>query len=122
MLTTKRVVLTTVLGFLFGIFCMYLATNNPDPANVLPLSTRVLIVISRGLLGFTIGISALRMSWWLHGIVLGLVLSIPMMVPVLDNFFIALGTLIMGGIYGILIELITVKLFKAPSVGQQAIS
>ena len=118
MLTTKRVVIATILGLLFGLFCMYLAINNPG-SNVLTTNTKIMIVISRTLLGFTLGISALRLSWWMHGIVLGIVCSIPMAVPVISDFFIALGTLIMGVIYGVLIELITSLLFKAKSVGQQ---
>jgi hypothetical protein len=57
------------------------------------------------------------MSWWLHGITLGLVSSIPMMIPVLDKPSIAVGTVVMGMIYGFLTELITSVLFKAKAAG-----
>jgi hypothetical protein len=64
-------------------------------------------------MGFTIGISAFRMSWWLHGIILGLITSIPMAIPVMDQMGIFFGTFVMGMIYGFLTELITTKLFKS---------
>ena len=71
------------------------------------------ILFGRTLMGFTIGISAFKMQWWLHGIVLGLVTSIPMAVPVMERTDIFIGTFVMGMIYGFLTELITTKLFKA---------
>jgi len=118
MLTTKRVVIATLCGVVCGFFCLFLATSNPDPTATMPTATKWLIVLSRTMLGFTIGISALRLNWWLHGIVLGFICSIPMAIPVLADVKIAAGTLFMGLIYGILIELVTGKLFKAKGVGQ----
>jgi hypothetical protein len=76
------------------------------------------IIISRTMMGFTIGISAIRLHWWLHGIVLGIVASIPMAVPIIDRPAIALSTVFMGAIYGFLTELITSVFFKAkPAYG-----
>jgi hypothetical protein len=57
------------------------------------------------------------MPWWLHGIVLGLVASIPMAIPVLHDPKIYIGTFVMGALYGFLTELITSLLFKAKPVG-----
>ena len=113
MLKAKRVIIATLCGILFGIVCMELASSNPDPANPLTTSAKWLIILSRTLMGFMIGISALRMGWWLHGMVLGFIASIPMAIPVLDRPSIAFGTLVMGIIYGFLIELITSVLLKA---------
>ncbi len=117
MLTAKRVLITTICGFVFGLFCMYLASSNPDAAAPLTGTTKWLIILSRTMLGFTIGISALRLSWWLHGVVLGIICSIPMAIPVLYDSGIAVGTMVMGVVYGVLTELITTKLFKAKAVG-----
>lgn len=64
-------------------------------------------------MGFMIGISAMRLSWWLHGIVLGFISSIPMAVAEMDKMEIFIGTFIMGIIYGFLTELITSILFKS---------
>lgn len=116
MLTTKRVLIATFMGFIFGLVCMYMASSGPDPVNN---NTKIIILFSRGLLGFTIGISAIRMQWWLHGIVIGLIASIPMAIPVWDNPGIAFGTFLMGAIYGFLTEWITTKLFKAKSAGSK---
>ena len=118
MLTTKRVVIATICGFVFGIFCMLLASSNPDPAHPLTTALKWSIVISRTMLGFTIGISAIRLNWWLHGIVLGAVASIPMALPISDRLGIAISTVVMGVIYGFLTELITSIFFKARSAAR----
>jgi hypothetical protein len=97
---------------------MLFASSNPE--TTLSVSTKWTIVFGRGLTGFAIGISALRMSWWLHGIVLGLIGSIPMAIPVMERPEIAVGTFVMGAIYGFLTELITTIVFKAKSAGAAA--
>jgi len=116
MLTTKRVLIATICGFIFGLFCMFLASSNPNATEPMTSTTKWLIIISRTMLGFTIGISAIRLNWWLHGMVLGAIASIPMAIPVLDRMDIAIGSMVMGIIYGFLTELITSVLFKAKSV------
>jgi hypothetical protein len=113
MLTAKRVTIATICGIIFGFVCLGLAMSNPHPAGVLTLPIKINIVLSRVLLGFMIGISALRLKWWLHGIVLGIIMSIPMSVQVMDKPQIIIGTFVMGIIYGVLTELITSVLFKA---------
>jgi len=111
MLTVKRVVIATLCGLLFGIVCSSLAGSNPNEE----VSWGILmsILFGRTLMGFTIGISAFKMHWWLHGLVIGFVTSIPMAIPVLERTEIFIGTFVMGMIYGFLTELITTKLFKA---------
>lgn len=116
MLTTKRVLIATICGFIFGLFCMFLASSNPDPNALITATIKWSIIISRTMLGFTIGISAIRLKWWLHGIVLGAIASIPMAIPILDRMSIAILSVVMGIIYGFLTELITTVLFKAKSV------
>ena len=118
MLTPKRVLIATLCGFAFGVVCMLFASSNPESS--VPAATKWIIIFSRGLTGFTIGISALRMSWWLHGIVIGFVGSIPMVFPVMDRPEIVVGTLVMGMIYGFLTELITTIVFKAKSAAANA--
>jgi hypothetical protein len=116
MLTVKRVVIATVCGFIFGLICMFMATSDPNSAATLNASIKWNIVLSRTLMGFVIGISALRMNWWLHGIVLGFISSIPMGIAVMDNPWIMISTVVMGMIYGFLTELITAILFKEKPV------
>lgn len=100
MLTPKRVLVATVCGFIFGLICMFLASTNPNPQAPVTSMVKWSIIIGRTMMGFMIGISALRLNWWLHGIVLGAIGSIPMAIPVLDRPEIAVGTFVMGIIYG----------------------
>ena len=116
MLSAKRVIIATICGLVFGFVCLGFAMSDPNSANTLSTSIKLNIVLSRTLLGFMLGISALRLNWWLHGIVLGFISSIPMAVAVMDRPDIMIGTFVMGMIYGVLIELITTILFKAKSV------
>ena len=118
MLSAKRVIIATVCGFVFGLVCMFLASSNPDTTAPLSAAIKWNIILSRTLLGFMIGISALKLNWWLHGIVLGFISSIPMAISVMDRTDIVIGTLVMGMIYGLLTELITSVLLKAKSVAQ----
>lgn len=117
MLTTKRVLIATICGFIFGIVCMLFASSGPEPVGA---SIKWTIIFSRGLMGFTIGISALRMSWWLHGAFIGIIASIPMAIPLLDRPGIMVATVVMGIIYGVLTELITSLVFKEKPVGTLA--
>lgn len=114
MLTTKRVLIATTSGFIFGMVCVLMASSGPDPVD---WATKMTILFSRGLMGFTIGVSAIRLNWWLHGIIIGLIGSIPMVFPIMEQPGIVFGTFLMGAIYGLLTELITTKLFKAKSAG-----
>ncbi len=92
-----------------------LASSNPNP---LTNMVKWQIVLGRTMLGFVIGISAIRLNWWLHGIILGFIMSIPMAIPVWDNSKIAIGTVVMGMIYGVLTELVTTVVFKAKAAGR----
>ena len=115
MVGAKRVLVATLCGLLFGFVCMGFASSNPESSETLTLTIKLNIVLSRTLMGFMIGISALKLNWWLHGIVLGFIASIPMAVTVWGRFDIMIGTVVMGMIYGLLTELITSVLFKAKS-------
>jgi hypothetical protein len=117
MLTSKRVIIATISGVVFGFVCLGFALSNPDSSETLSSTVRWSIVIGRTMLGFMIGISALRLKWWLHGIVLGIIASIPMAIPIIDNTVIAVSTVVMGIVYGFLIELITSVLFKSGPAG-----
>ena len=111
MTSAKRVIIATITGLVCGFICMTLASS--DPSQPITLGLKLSILFSRGLTGFMIGISALKLKWWLHGIILGIVGSIPMAFPIMDDPGIMIGTFIMGIIYGFIIELVTSVLFKA---------
>ena len=68
------------------------------------------IMLTRTLLGFVIGISVLRLPWAWHGIVMGLIVGLPFAAGCLlepDNLETAIAALILGAVYGFLIELFT---------------
>ena len=119
MLSFKRVLIATIMCLICGFICMGLATSDPESCETLITGIILSIILSRTLTGFMIGISALRMAWWIHGIILGFIGSIPMALPMLDDPGIFIGTFVMGIIYGFLIELVTSVLFKAKPVGWQ---
>ena len=115
----KRLVIATLSGLLFGFVCFGFACSGSGEVNTwLGLS----IIAGRTLLGFGIGISRFSMKHWaLHGIVMGLLFSLPMAFgamigsdnPEMSAQAIAISTVVMGIVYGFLIELITTVVFKA---------
>jgi hypothetical protein len=110
MTSAKRIIIATTMGLITGIICMFLASSGPEP---MELGIKLSTILSRTLTGFMIGISALRLKWWLHGSVLGALGSIPMSLAILNDPNIMILTFVAGIIYGFLIELITSVVFKA---------
>ena len=115
----KRLLVATLSGLLFGFVCFGFASSG---GNEIDIWLALTIIAGRTLLGFGIGITRFPMKHWtVNGIVLGLIFSIPaalgtMMGPEtleFDPTMIAISTVVMGMIYGLLIELITTVLFKA---------
>ena len=114
----KRLIIATLSGLLFGFVCFGFAYSGDNEVEIWLALT---IIAGRLLLGFGIGISRFPMkNWAIHGIVMGFIFSIPaalgtMMGPETPGFdppMIAISTVVMGMIYGFLIELITTVFFK----------
>ncbi len=118
MTSATRVIIATILGVIFGFVCFAFASSGETE---LPTAVAVQIILSRTLIGFAIGISAIRMHWVLHGIVMGVIFSLPLafsglMAPENPEFSktaMFIWTIVLGLIYGFLIELITSVIFKA---------
>ncbi len=115
----KRLIIATLSGLLFGFVCYSFASSGENEVGFWLALT---IIAGRTLMGFGIGISRFPMkNWAIHGIVMGFIFSLPaafgtMMgpeVPGFDPQMIAISTVVMGMIYGFLIELITSIFFKA---------
>lgn len=115
----KRLVIATLSGLLFGFVCFGFACSGSN--EIIPW-LGVSIIAGRTLLGFGIGISRYPMkNWAVHGIVMGFLFSLPMAAgtmlgpdnPDMSVTTIAISTIVMGVIYGFLIELITTVFFKA---------
>ena len=116
MLSGKRVVIATILGLIFGVVA-YLLARPMAPEGGIPGTGIVTLILGRGMIGFAIGISACRIGWWLHGIIIGLIFSLPMAFGAVWTGFGwtgLVGTLVLGIVFGFLIELITSVVFKAP--------
>lgn len=117
--SAKRVIVATLSGLLFGFVCFGLASSG---SGGLPLPVALQIIASRTLIGFAIGISCLRMGHWaIHGLAMGLLFSVPLALgglmapenPEFSKFMMLFWTIIMGMIYGLLIEATTSWGFKA---------
>ncbi|MGD2121877.1 MAG: hypothetical protein PVJ76_09030 [Gemmatimonadota bacterium] len=112
----RRIIIATVWGFVAGILCYlggrYWFGLDISPPNIL------LILSHRTLLGFVIGISALRWPWALHGIVLGLIVGIPDIHfrSMIQGNLIGGAYFLMGPVYGLMIEFFTTVVFKARQV------
>lgn len=119
MVYAKRLLICVVLGFVTGVLC-YLAAQSKGieftPAII--WST----IFNRVFIGFAIGISAWRMHYLIHGVVIGILFSLPMAFAASDtggcgSFFLIL---IAGAVWGFLIELFATAVFKAPMKVMQA--
>ncbi|MBK7097322.1 MAG: hypothetical protein IPH58_01820 [Sphingobacteriales bacterium] len=116
---TKRLSISTLLGVVFGFICFGFASSGQNEiSTILALN----IILGRTLIGVAIGISRFTLKHWsLHGIVMGLVFSLPagfgaMLGPETPEFshtMLMTSTIVLGMIYGFLIELITTLVFKA---------
>jgi len=120
----KRLIIATLGGLLFGLVCYSFASSGSDP---LPYPVAAQIISSRILMGFAIGLSRFNFGHWaIHGIIMGILFSLPLaysglMAPENPEFtpiMMFVSTIVMGAIYGLLIELITSILFKAKAVAK----
>jgi hypothetical protein len=115
---TKRIIVATVSGLIFGFVCFGIASAGPHR---LPWPVAAQIIASRTLIGFAIGISGVLFAHWtLHGLIMGLLFSLPLAFsgllapenPELSKAEMFIWTIVLGMIYGLLIEVITSALFK----------
>lgn len=110
-----RIIVATILGVVAGIICWQLSKSNPKLTFDTPMILGV--IANRALLGFIIGISGLRgLNYLVHGVLIGLVATIPMSIYPLAGGDVASFALleVAGAVYGLVIELVVTKLLKAP--------
>jgi hypothetical protein len=105
-MTYKRLVICTISGLIAGLLC-YLGGKYAAGVGFTTF-VAVATIANRGFIGFAIGISRWRIPWFLHGIIIGILGSLPAALPLLDfpnmlkNFLVFL---VFGGVWGFLIEL-----------------
>jgi len=111
----KRILIATILGLIAGLICITGGKLMFGMAFT-PLAL-LFVMTSRLMIGFVIGISALRLPWLQHGAVLGLIIGFPF--PVYDlitgqGLLISFAAFVMSIVFGISIEFVTTFVFKAP--------
>ncbi|MFC1790089.1 hypothetical protein ACFLZP_01240 [Patescibacteria group bacterium] len=113
-----RTTVATISGLICGFICYRLASSS-EYGLLLPIVFQ--LISSRMLIGLAIGISNLsQMPWFVHGPLLGAVFSLPISfsgmvveVPGFSKISMFFSTILMGLIYGFLIELVTTVVFRA---------
>ncbi len=118
----KRLIIATISGIVFGFVCFGFASSGGAEVS---LNLALSIILGRTIIGVAIGISRFTCKHWsIHGLLMGLIFSLPMGFgamlapenPEFSQSMMFFSTVIMGMIYGLLIELITSVLFKAKMV------
>lgn len=109
MVNPVRLTLTTIFGIIAGLCTWWWMGAIPAPE-------AWTVVLSRALLGFGLGLSAWRINWALHGVVLGILYSLPGATAAVwshsgpAGFW---GWILSGLICGFLIELFASPIFHA---------
>ncbi len=118
MQTGKRFVVASISGLICGVICYSIASSGTA---ALPSPVAAQIIASRTLIGVAIGLSRFTFGHWtIHGLVLGALFSLPLafsglMAPDNPQFSptaMFAWTVVLGMIYGLLIELVTSVLLK----------
>lgn len=115
MVNPKRILIATAFGFAVGVIC-YLGGRFGLKHQISPTMIAY-ILVNRTLIGFVIGISALRLSWPVHGIVIGLITGLPFALGCLlepNNEATAIAAFILGAAYGLIVEVFTSVVFRSP--------
>ncbi len=109
----KRVLISTLVGIAVGVPCAYGLIS----LNVLPFTTVNVVwaLLNRGVMGFVIGVSGLRVHWAWNGIVLGLIVgsvfSYSLFMTVGPQLL-PMANAIVNGLFGLIIEFFTTLVFK----------
>ena len=113
----KRIVVATVFGLIMGGVCASAAFS----MGLLKFTAVNLIwvLLNRGVMGFVIGISRLKLHWAWNGIVLGIVVgSIFSYFLFMNMGFVPLPFIngLANGVFGLIIEFFTSVVFKQSSL------
>jgi hypothetical protein len=109
---SSRLVITTILGAVFGVICMLMSRYGGSEVAFWPLG--VSFLLHHAVLGFAIGASSLKMHWAAHGVLWGALFGLFLAIGQVGG---ALGPWIaffMPVVWGFLIETLATKAFKQP--------
>ncbi len=106
----QRLILSTILGAVAGIVCYLLSKDKFSYTPQIMWST----ILNRTMIGFALGISGLKWPYFLTGIIVGAIISLPLSVPayITNGLIPFLMITIAGAVYGLIIEIITSGIFK----------
>lgn len=76
-------------------------------------SQSVLLVLINTLMGFTIGISSLRIHWMLHGAFIGLIYGVVLAIFTQSHGLGFWWPLVLGPVFGFMVELCATVFFRA---------
>ena len=111
MVRASRVITTTILGLVFGIICMLLSRYTAD-VPFWPMG--VSLLIHHTVMGFTIGVSSLKMNWAAHGALWGAIFGLFLVVGGIGTYPDPWALIVFPVIWGFLIETLATKVFKQP--------
>ena len=110
----KRIAIAVLFGLVAGCIC----AGGGVAAGIFKFTAVniVWVLLNRGVMGFAIGVSNLKMHWAWNGVLMGLIVGSifsyslfmdvgPKLLPLI-NFFV-------NGLFGLMIEFFTTKVFKA---------
>ena len=111
MVYAKRLWIAILFGIITGLLCAY--GGKWKMGDAMTCCMMWATIFNRAFIGFAIGISAWKLGWFLHGVFLGFLGTLPMAVLSPDfGGFITLS--LFGILWGFVIELLTTVIFKAP--------
>ncbi|UCG28272.1 MAG: hypothetical protein JSV24_02610 [Bacteroidales bacterium] len=113
----KRIFVSTFFGFITGIICFL--GGKYGLKDEISLIMMIYLIANRTLAGFIIGISSLKIQWAIHGTMIGFIAGIPFALGSLIselNYGVFIAALILGSIYGLIIEFFTTVVFKSKIV------
>ncbi len=124
----KRIIIATLTALVLGLLDWSIDAKLAAMGGY-PLAAAIAasIVVSRTLIGTVVGISALKIfPWWAHGMIIGAILSLPAALANLAwgypwGLIFGAKVIVLGLVYGILVELVTSVFFDAPMVGKKSI-
>lgn len=109
----KRILIATLVGMALGVPCAYGVIS----LNILQFTTInvVWVLLNRGVMGFVIGASGLRLHWAWNGILLGLLVGSVFsysLFMIVGLQVLPVGNAIVNGLFGLIIEFFTTVVFK----------
>jgi hypothetical protein len=107
-MTGKRVLACALFGIIAGILDLLLMQYVVKAPITFATAIILGFILNRAFIGFTLGISGWRTNWAFHGVVIGLLGSLPLSVFAFGDREGLTGFLLIelfGGMWGLLIEL-----------------